>query len=214
MAATPQPRRYLGKLPSLWDREQVYISDDSIETDIIEGYSVETRRVFFNDIQAITWHRQFSVAGLWVGGISVITAVLIFVMLAVFTQTMIPSGQAGSVLWILFWVVVAPNLPIFLWFMRPYAYVTVFGKRNRALMRWHFRHGKSRLIFEELSQQVGAYQERARAQFLRSSQESAAAALPQPPSDAADPGDVAIPLPPADAADPPPSLDEPPWPLG
>lgn len=151
-AVTERPRTLLGRVPNLGDREYVYRCDDALEVDAVDGYEVETKRVFFSDVEMITWHRRYSVGGLWIGGVSVVVGLVIWLLVAIGTG----DSTAG---WVTFWIFFVPNLPVLAWFLWPYWHVTVFGRRSVARMRWHFRREHSRQIFEELTREVRAWQE-------------------------------------------------------
>jgi hypothetical protein len=174
----PRQRTLLGTMSGLFDRERVYLGEEAIEKDLISGYDVETRRLFFSDMEMITWHRQFSKAGLWFGVISIAAGLLLMMFISAIVNVSFKSGNHAMVTWVSFWVCVAPNIPIALWFMRPYAYVTVYGKRNRATMSWHFRHVQSRRVFAELAQLVRSFQEHARQQLPQAVPVPAALAPP------------------------------------
>ncbi len=151
-AVAERRRTLIGKVPSLGDREYVYRCDDALEIDAVDGYEVETKRVFFSDVEMITWHQRYSTAGLWIGGISVALGGFIWLLVAAGTR----DPTAG---WVTFWLAFVPNLPILLWYLWPYKHVTVFGRRSVARMRWHFRRERSRQVFEQLTQDVRSWQE-------------------------------------------------------
>lgn len=151
-AVAERPRQMIGRIPNFGDREFVYRCDDALEIDAIDGYEVETRRVFFGDVEMITWHQRYSVAGLWIGGLSLAAGLALWLLIANTTND-------AAVFWIGFWVFFAPNIPVMAWFLWPYWHVTVFGRRSVARMRWHFRKAKARAIFESLSRDIRAYQE-------------------------------------------------------
>ena len=155
-SAAPQvserPRSRVGRIPNLGDREYVYRCDDALEIDQIDGYEVETRRVFFSDVELITWHQRYSVGGLWIGGLSLLGGLLLWLFMA----SVVPNGDG---FWIGFWVFFAPNIPVMLWFLLPYWHVTVFGRRGAARMRWHFRKAHSLEVFEQLTRDIRAYQQ-------------------------------------------------------
>jgi hypothetical protein len=148
-AVLDRPRILLGKLPNLGDREYVYRCDDALEVDQVDGYEVETKRVFFSDVELVTWHQRYSAAGLWIGGVSTVVGLVLWLLMAMSDET------AG---WVGFWFFFLPNVPVLLWFLWPYWYVTVFGRRTSARMRWHFRRQRSREVFEQLARDIGAYQ--------------------------------------------------------
>jgi hypothetical protein len=198
MSAHQRKRRLIGKLPTMGDREIVFLCEDAVELDLVSGYAVETKRVFFNDVHMITWHRQFSRWGLWIGALSVLGALISLYYLVTGSGGASAFDHAGGSFWVIFWIFIAPNVLILVWFMRPYAYVTVFGSRTRATMRWHFRHRYSRQLYDELVRVVTAHQERDRsAQAVLQAQRSAralpAAAMLPVPDEASGPADRAAP---------------------
>ena len=145
-----RPRLRIGKSPTPGDREIVYRCDDALEIDAIDGYQVETKRVFFSDVQMITWHQRYSVLGLWIAGLSMAFGMLLWLGI---------TRKSEDVFWIGFWVFFAPNIPVTLWFLWPYWHVTVFGRRGAARMRWHFRKAHSLEVFEQLTRDIRAYQQ-------------------------------------------------------
>jgi hypothetical protein len=153
MKSANRVRTYLGKLPTLGDREYVYLCDDALEIDLIDGYSVETKRSFFSDIIMITWHQRYSRWGLWLSG-----SLLVFV--GIITLLVIKSSGSGIVGLIVSCVMMAPVIVIFLCFLRRYAIIKIYGKRTNASLSWHYRHEKSRRIFADLTRRIRQYQER------------------------------------------------------
>ena len=145
-----RPRLRIGKSPTPGDREIVYRCDDALEIDAIDGYQVETKRVFFSDVQMITWHQRYSVLGLWIAGVSMAFGLLFWALIGT-------TNEVGF--WIGFWFLFVPNIPLTLWFLWPYWHVTVFGRRGAARMRWHFRKAHSLEVFEQLTRDIRAYQQ-------------------------------------------------------
>ena len=156
-AVADRPRVLIGRQPNIGEREFVYRCDDALEIDMVDGYEVETKRVFFSDVQLITWHQRYSVLGLWIGGLSLAAGLGLWLLIANTTDDPVAF-------WIVFWALFVPNIPVMAWFLWPYWHVTVFGRRRVARMRWHFRKTKARAIFESLSRDIRAYQEAHREQ--------------------------------------------------
>jgi hypothetical protein len=168
-------RAYLGHLTTLGERSTVHLCDDAIEIDLIDGYDIETKRVFFCDVQLITLHHQHSRWGLWLTGISTLIGLVIWLANAGRTE-----HDTG---WIAFWIAFVPNLPFLFAFLRTYEYVTVFGRRTKATMCWHFRHARGRRVFDQLVGLVQQAQERERQRVAERSM-AAAPILPTPPQPA------------------------------
>ena len=168
---TPSPRRHLGNLISFGDRSAVFLCSDRVEIDQFEGYDVETKRVFFSDVLLITRHSQYSRWGLWLTGISTVIGLLIWLF---------SLDSPYSTSWVAFLVAFAPNLPFLALFMIPYVRVTVFGKRTKATMSWHFRHARAAAVYAELVALVEQAQARERAELAGRAAPMVAVPLPTP----------------------------------
>jgi hypothetical protein len=162
LAVSERKRERIGVTRGLVERENVYRCNDAIEIESMAGYDVEIKRVFFNDVEMITWHQRFSKPGLWIGGLSVVAGLLLWILIA----TTVPDEAA---FWIGFWVLFLPNVPVLLWFLWPYWYVTIFGRRTSARMCWHFRKAQSWRVYEELAREISDYQQRHGIQVTASS---------------------------------------------
>ncbi|MBA3939278.1 MAG: hypothetical protein H0X38_17655 [Planctomycetes bacterium] len=168
---TASPRRHLGNLISFGDRSSVFLCADRLEIDQFEGYDVETKRVFFNDVLLITRHNHYSRMGLWLTGIS--TAIGMLIWLFSLTST-------SSVSWAAFFIGFLPNLPFLALFLIPYVRVTVFGKRTKAAMSWHFRHARAAAVYAELVALVEQAQARERAELAGRVAPAVVVPLPTP----------------------------------
>ncbi len=185
---TPSSRRHLGNLISFGDRSSVFLCADRLEVDQFEGYDVETKRVFFNDVLLITRHNQYSRWGLWLAGISTLIGLVIWLFAL--------DSSAGAS-WAAFFIAFLPNLPFLALFLIPYVRVTVFGKRTKATMSWHFRHARAASVYAELVALVEQAQARERTELAGRVASTAALPLPLPTPD-----DLAPPAAPPQAADP------------
>ncbi|MBA3709184.1 MAG: hypothetical protein H0W83_10245, partial [Planctomycetes bacterium] len=134
----------------------VYLGDDAIEVDLVDGYEIQRTRVFFADVTLITMHRCRSRANLWIMG-SLILVILAF-FLAV-SQTIPEMKSADDVVMIVAAVVCSPFAVMFLMMLHPSLYVTVFGKRTKASMRFSFRQAHGRRVCLRLCDLVTRHQQ-------------------------------------------------------
>ncbi len=140
----------LGSLIQMNEREHVYLVDDAIEVDQVDGYEVTRRRVFFSDVEAVTIHRERPTLALIVLGLVVGLGLLIALAVMRDAQRLLPG----------FIVMCFTVLPLLLVFLRlvlvPARRICVFGTRTKASMRFGFRTTKAERVFEQICAAVAA----------------------------------------------------------
>jgi len=171
-------RTLLGTASDVVTRVRVYLTDDAVEIDEIEGYNGVRKRVLFDEVLLVTLDRRRRLQSLLVwGGLT-----LLFSMpgtIAAFTAGD-RAQQVGLVM------IAVMGGPFFAGFLVHVAagtdHVTVFGKRTIAQMRFVLRKRRAREVFALLRDRV------------RTSQQPTAAvavAAPPPPADAGSGGTAA-----------------------
>jgi len=150
---TPQ-RRYLGADHDMASRKKVFRLPDALETDEASFIRIERTRVYFDDVLAITRHRQLGLPfmvfnGLMAGG---------FLSGALFSW--MSKAEPGL---IIFFGVVA--LPFVLALAARLVFgvdvITVYGRRTMTRMKYFFRKGRAREVFEDLTREIDARQQKA-----------------------------------------------------
>lgn len=146
-SAPPAPppvrrRERLGAHLTGFERHYVYRLPDGIEIDAVDGYAVSRVRVFFADVLLITLHRQHRRGWLWSTGLATAGFGFIGVLMA------IGGGLLAALPFLLCFVL--PFLITFLLMCREDVIVTVFGRRTRAVMRWHWRHARAEAVYTDL----------------------------------------------------------------
>lgn len=145
---TARRRRKLGYFSDFASRYRVYETDSAIEVDELDNFEVTRKRVFFEDVLLVTIHQRVGVTGL------VISSILGFMAIAVAAAI---GGKTGM------WYA-AVSAPLFLYallrLLMKERIVTIFGRRSKAKMRFIFRKGKARAIFDHICASVRAAQER------------------------------------------------------
>jgi hypothetical protein len=139
-------RKLLARGNGIATRQRVYQVSDGLEVDDIDHYEVRRSRVLFDDIILMTYHRARGKTFLIVTG--VLTVLFAALSYAVGTN----EAVAG-------WIVFAMSGgPILLFFMLRLVLgvdeINVYSRRSSARMRFWFRKGYARQLFEEISRTV------------------------------------------------------------
>ena len=165
-------RALIARTRTLFGSDSAYLADDAVEMDQSVNYEVVRRRVFFDDVQLVTMHRE---RGLWflllTGAWGLLwTAVAIFIVA-------IDTDSWGAAL-----VFLAVGAPAVIAFLLRLAMgrdvVTVFGRRSKASLKFGiFRKARAREVYGQICAAVRRAQSRATRVDLTPA-ESAAPPLP------------------------------------
>ncbi len=170
-------RTRLGSSAHAFGREVVYELPDGVEVESSENYEVIRKRVLFEDVLLVTYHREI---GFW------------FVLL---------NGLVGSFFWFIgilianvqrsgsIWPYLTPWLVMgfpFLFFAALRAIlgvevISIFGRRSKAQIRFTFRKQRAREIYGRILARVRQAQ-RALEQEVAESAVAAMPAVPMPPT--------------------------------
>lgn len=128
----------LGKSTSLVTRDTVYLVDDGFEVEAREHYEVIERRVLFDDVQLVTYHRHLGAVYLVVhGGIAI-----------VFLGFALALGTLSSDAWVGALFVAAFGVPSLIAFILRLLFrmdvITIYGRRSKASIRFSLRKAKAR----------------------------------------------------------------------
>jgi hypothetical protein len=131
----------------------VYKTANAFEIDELEGTSGVRRRVFFEDVFLVTYHREIGTAfALILGGVCL---VLGLATLALFVEGL-RSKTAGSMVGAgIVGLLTAPFLLVFLnRVIRKKDVITIFGRHGRARMEFEWRKTKARQVFLDICKAV------------------------------------------------------------
>ncbi len=168
-------REQIGAVRGLMTRIRVYRIPDGLEVDDVDHYEVTRRRVFFDDIVMVSYHRFRGFFYLFFTGLfAVLSGLGMFAL-------MMSEGFLVSLF----------VAPIFLLFAGAFAarlflaidVIVVWGKRSRAEMHFAFRKRRARQLYSEIVNDVRRAHRRRAAEVAVRSEE-----LPSP---FAPPGDSA-----------------------
>lgn len=136
----PSTRKLLGRNAGAMSREAVYETTDGIESESREGYEVTRKRVLYEEVQLVTIHRT-------VGMLYVVTLALlalVFGGLALIFQ----FGAHEPAFALAFGILALPFLiACLVRLVLKVDFVTVFGRRSKAVMRFAVRKRRAREVY-------------------------------------------------------------------
>jgi len=146
-------RTLLGKWASPLNRVRVYQTAEGLDVETHEHFEVANTRVFYEDVQLVTIHREYGTLYLMLTGLFSFG----FLMLFAYMATLGEAGIiAGSVIFIMI------GLPFTVAFLTRAFWgvdvVTVFGRRSKATLRFRFRKRHSREVYGKICALVRAAQ--------------------------------------------------------
>jgi len=156
-------RERIGRWSDVATRHLVYKTDAAIEIDEHDHFEILRRRVFFDDVVFVTYHKELG------GGYVAVMVILflIFAGVAILSRTVMPLMIPFIILALACAVLAAIRVTMLL------DVVTVFGKRTKASVRFGMRKAKAREVFDDICTRVDEAQQRRRAEI--------AAVEPPPP---------------------------------
>jgi hypothetical protein len=137
---TPASRKQIGRNVGVMTRELIFETPDAIEVESREGYEVSRKRVLYEEVLLVTFHRALgkgyvifmAVMAAFFGGLA-----LIFLLGAHEPAFAISFGIVASPFLIALVVRLALKLD----------FVTVFGRRSKAVIRFLFRKRRAREVY-------------------------------------------------------------------
>ena len=147
-------RTFLGREQGLGGYRRVYRIEGGLEVDENSFIEIERTRVYFDDVVAITYHREIGTAYLVVMG--VFAVIFLTLALVVYLSTKEVAGLA------VFLGFAAPfTLGFLLRVLLRVDVITVYGQRTKARLNFSFRKERARGIFQDLTRDIRARQEKA-----------------------------------------------------
>jgi hypothetical protein len=176
---TPGKRKLLGRNAGVMLRETVYETADAIECEAREGYDVSRKRVLFEEVLLVTIHRE-------VGTLYVMTmaaAAVIFAGVALLARREPAFAIPFGILALPFLIGCVVRLVLKL------DYVSVFGRRSKAVMRFSLRKRRAREVYGRICSRALEVQ---RAMVEREPEPAAEVLPPSAPEDFANDAGGAI----------------------
>ncbi len=136
-------RTLLGRNTSLASRQAVYETADGVEVESTEQYELSRRRVLFEDVLLVTYHRETG----WPVVVANIFVFLVFFMIG--GSIIAANGSVPAAL-----IVAAFGVPSLLLILVRLTLkvdvVTLFGRRSKAAIRFPFRKQRARETYGHL----------------------------------------------------------------
>ena len=146
-------RTLLGKWSSPLNRVRVYQTPDGLDVETHEHFEVANTRVFYEDVQLVTIHREYGTLYLTLTGLFSFGFLLLFGYMA-------SLGEAGIVVGAVFFILI--GLPFTVAFLTRAFWgvdvITVFGRRSKATLRFKFRKRHAREVYGKICALVRAAQ--------------------------------------------------------
>jgi hypothetical protein len=137
----PPPRRvFLGRDSSWAERVRMYRTADAVEAAYSSAVEVTLRRVFFDEMQLVTLHRARSSHSIWL--LSILSALCALGTLLSWRVAELRSGFLTAT--------VIAGIALFLFALIPARVVSVFSSRTRVSIRYQFRPGRARAVYQDL----------------------------------------------------------------
>jgi len=135
-------------------RRKVYLVEGAVEVDEDMNYEIERRRVYFDDVLAITYHRVFGT--LFITVMVFCALVLGAIALALWSERAVVGALA-----FLFPAALCLAGAVFR-LVRGVDVITIYGRRTRARITFGWAKAGARRTFEELARLIRARQAEAR----------------------------------------------------
>jgi hypothetical protein len=137
---TPAPRKQIGRNFGAMTRELIFETADAIEVESREGYEVTRKRVLYEEVLLVTFHRSLGVP--YVIALAALT--LLFGGLALIF--LLGAHEPGFA--IVFGIATLPFLiALVIRLALKLDFVTVFGRRSKAVMRFAVRKRRAREVY-------------------------------------------------------------------
>jgi hypothetical protein len=170
----PARRVFLGRDVSWAERVRVYRTDEALEVAYINTFDVSLRRLFFDEVQLVTLHRARGSRTLWL--LVVLSALCALGTLIAWSTPELANGFVTVTVIVFTWTLVTALIGS--------SIVTAYGGRARARIRFLYRPGKARRVYDDLCRRVGEVQGRIAAEAAAAAAASARQleeTFPEPP---------------------------------
>lgn len=137
---TPGKRKLLGRNVGVMTREAVFETADAIESEAREGYDVTRKRVLFEEVLLVTIHTEL--------GTGYFVLMLLMTLILGSISAIFQFGAHLPVVAVVFAVLAVPFLvALVVRLIWKLDYVTVFGRRSKAVMRFSLRKRRAREVY-------------------------------------------------------------------
>lgn len=147
MAAMPS-RTFLGEVSRYAQRQKVYMAQDCLEIDDFDRYAYEItrKRVYFEDVLAVTYHQIYG----WNFLVSMGLLAGVFIMIA-----LICLGTRETTMALVFMLFASPFIILFILRLTlRMDTISIYGKRTKAELSFWFRKQHARQIHAQIIEKI------------------------------------------------------------
>jgi len=135
-------RNLIGKWSSFVQRERIYAVPDGVEVEIDERIDISCRRVLYEDVLLVTYHRERGALYLTLTGLFSLG----FIALVIYMSTLGAAAMAVGIMFGIF------GLPFLIAFLLRAIFgvdvITIFGRRSKAVIRYRVRKRRAREVHD------------------------------------------------------------------
>jgi len=140
-------RTRIGRNSDFATRQIVYRTPVGIEVDELDHFEVVRKRVFYDDVLLVTYHREQSGFGIFL-----LVVMLLFGIVAAASSSVPPLAMTFAAIAALALIGGVIRLAL------KVDVVTIFGRRSKAVVRYPFRKAFARRMYEEICASAAAAQ--------------------------------------------------------
>jgi len=145
-------------MSGLATRQRVYRIANGLEVDDIDHHEVSRRRVFFDDVVGVSHHR--AVGWIFVVAMSILAGMFLSIAVLLIATAGV-NGDGARMTGYTFAIIASPFvLAVMARIVLQIDVVTVYGRRTRAIMKFHFRKKRARAVLDEIIEAVRTEQSR------------------------------------------------------
>ena len=141
-------RTRIGRNNDFATRQVIYRTPNGIEVDELDHFEVVRKRVFYDDVLLVTWHREQS----WGYIVFMIIVLTIFGLLALAARSIPPMAMTLAAIAALALILGIARV------LTQVDVVTIFGRRSKATLRYPYRKAYARRIYNETCANAAAAQ--------------------------------------------------------
>ena len=164
-------RTRIGRDSNFATRQLVYRTPVGIEVDELDHFEIVRKRVFYDDVMLVTYHRQQS----WGFIVLSALALLLFGGLAIVARSVPPLAMTLGAVAAIALILGAMRLRM------QVEVVSVFGRRSKAAIRYGYRKAFARRMYNEICANVAAAQRRLASEIAASEPPEERAVEEMPP---------------------------------
>jgi hypothetical protein len=146
LSAREPERHLIGRFTTASSREMVWETPDGLEIETRDQYDITRKAVLFEDVQLVTYHRQFGVVFFVLNSVGMLFFLMMMGILMSMNENV--AGAIFGLLAVPFLIAMAIRA------VMKVDVVTVFGRRSKAVMHFSFKKQRARQVYGAICARV------------------------------------------------------------